>query len=256
LPINYQPGVRYPLITWVYAGTVYGDEPPRSVKLNHPSSLSLQLLAAHGYAVLLPSMPLKPEGEASDPFFELTKGVIPAIDKAIQMGVVDSDRLAVMGVSFGGYTVYGLISQTNRFKAAIALAAMSDLVSLYGQFDARYRYTEFPHEFLSQVELAESGQIRMGGPPWKDYARYLRNSPLFYVERIETPLMIIQGDMDYVSMQQGEAMFTSLYRRNRRAAFVRYWGEGHVLESPANISDMWRRIYGWFDQFLASPKLP
>ncbi len=254
LPINYQSGRRYPLITWVYAGVAYGDEPPPSANLNNATSLNLQLLAAHGFAVLLPSMPLSREGEASDPYFELTKGVLPAIDKAIELGIADANRLGVMGASFGGYTVYGLISQTNRFKTAVALAGVSDLVSLYGQFDARYRYSEFPHEYLTQVELSESGQIRMGGPPWKDYARYLRNSPLFYVERIETPLMIIQGDMDYVPMQQGEQLFTCLYRRNKRAAFVRYWGEGHVLESPANINDMWKRIYGWFDQFLAAPK--
>lgn len=254
LPINYQSGKRYPLITWVYAGITYGDEPPANTKLSNASSLNLQLLAARGFAVLLPSMPLGQEGEASDPYFELTKGVLPAIDKAIELGIADENRLGVMGASFGGYTVYGLISQTNRFKAAVALSGISDLISLYGMFDARYRYTDFPHEYLTQADLFESGQMRMGGPPWKDYQRYLRNSPLFYVDRIETPLMIIQGDMDYVSIQQGEQMFTSLYRRNKRASFVRYWGEGHVLESPANVNDMWKRIYGWFDEFLTSPE--
>jgi dipeptidyl aminopeptidase/acylaminoacyl peptidase len=98
--------------------------------------------------------------------------------------------------------------------------------------------------------MAEAGQLRMGSPPWKDFYRYLRNSPLFYVDRIETPLMIIQGDLDYVAMQQGEQVFTALHRQNKRAMFVRYWGEGHVLESPANIRDLWGRIYGWFDQLL------
>lgn len=62
--------------------------------------------------------------------------------------------------------------------------------------------------------------------------------------------MIIQGDMDYVAMQQGEQFFTALYRQNKRAVFVRYWGEGHILDSPANIRDMWQRIYAWFDEFL------
>lgn len=51
-------------------------------------------------------------------------------------------------------------------------------------------------------------------------------------------------------MQQGEQVFTALHRRNKRATFVRYWGEGHVLESPANIRDLWERIYDWFDSFL------
>ncbi|NJP22434.1 MAG: prolyl oligopeptidase family serine peptidase [Hydrococcus sp. CRU_1_1] len=61
--------------------------------------------------------------------------------------------------------------------------------------------------------------------------------------------MIIQGDMDYVPIQQGEEFFASLYRQEKRAEFVRYWGEGHVLSSPANIKDMWERIFAWFNEF-------
>jgi dipeptidyl aminopeptidase/acylaminoacyl peptidase len=102
------------------------------------------------------------------------------------------------------------------------------------------------------MSLLEAGQARMGNPPWKDLARYVRNSPLYYVERVETPLMIVQGDMDYVALQQGEQFFTALHRQNKRAAFVRYWGEGHVLEAPANVRDMWQRVYAWFDEFLGA----
>lgn len=251
LPIGYQEGTRYPLVTLVYAGTVFGDNPPGMARsINQSSSLNYQLLAAHGYAVLFPSMPLKPEGEASDPYLELTKGVLPAVDKVIELGIADPKRLGVLGQSYGGYSTYGLITQTNRFQAAVSLAGLSDLVSLYGVFDARFRYDEFPHERVFSMSLAETGQVRMGNPLWKDFGRYLRNSPLFYVERIETPLMIVQGDLDFVAMQQGEQIFTALYRQNKRAEFVRYWGEGHVLESAANIRDLWTRIYGWLDQFL------
>ena len=64
--------------------------------------------------------------------------------------------------------------------------------------------------------------------------------------------MIVQGDMDYVTINQGEEFFTALYRQHKRARFVRYWGEGHVLESPANIKDLWQRMYAWFDEFFAA----
>ncbi len=101
--------------------------------------------------------------------------------------------------------------------------------------------------------LAESGQHRLGAPPWKDPQRYIRNSPLFYADRVETPLLIIQGDMDYVPLQQGEQFFSALYRQGKRARFVRYWGEGHVLEGPPNIRDMWEQIFAWFHEFLAAP---
>jgi dipeptidyl aminopeptidase/acylaminoacyl peptidase len=250
LPVGYQEGKHYPLVAWVYAGSVAGDTPTSLANINQTLGLNLQLLVAHGYAVLLPSMPLKPSGEASDPYMELTKGVLPAIDKLIESGIADPKRLGVIGQSFGGYSTYGLVTQTNRFKAAVSLAGTADLISQYSLFDARIRYEEFAHEQLFFQAIAETGPTRMGNPPWKDEARYLRNSPLSYVERVETPLMIIQGDMDYVAMQQGEQFFTALYRQNKRAAFVRYWGEGHVLDSPANIRDMWHRMFAWFDEFL------
>jgi dipeptidyl aminopeptidase/acylaminoacyl peptidase len=80
--------------------------------------------------------------------------------------------------------------------------------------------------------------------------RYVRNSPITYAERVTTPLMIVQGDMDYVPIQQGEKFFTALYRQNKAASFVRYWGEGHIIESPANVSDLWTRIYAWLAQFV------
>ncbi len=250
LPIGYQEGTKYPLVTWVYAGSVAREKPSSLANLNEAISLNLQLLAAHGYAVLLPSMPLSEEGVTSDPYMELSKGVLPAVDKTVELGIADPKRLGVMGQSFGGFSTYGLVTQTNRFQAAVALAGLSDLTSLYAQFDARQRYDAFPQEDLFYMFLAESGQERLGKPPWKDFGRYIRNSPIFYVERVETPLMIIQGDMDYVAMQQGEQFFMSLYRQNKRAQFIRYWGEGHVLEGPANIRDMWQRIYAWFDEFL------
>jgi hypothetical protein len=90
----------------------------------------------------------------------------------------------------------------------------------------------------------------MGNPPWKDLGRYIRNSPISYVDRVQTPLLIVQGDMDEGSpIQQGEEFFTSLNREGKRVRFVRYLGEGHVLQSPANIRDFWMRTYAWLDEF-------
>jgi len=249
LPPNYQSGKRYPLVTYVYAGAIMGDRSPLFASLNQGSFLNLQLLAARGYAVLVPSMPLKPMGEAGDPYMELTKGVLPAVDKAIELGIVDPQRLAVMGHSYGGYSTYGLVTQTNRFNAAIAIAGISDLVSSYGVYDYGFRYQDFLEDFPSLQASFESGQLRMGNPPWKDWGRYLRNSPLFYVDRVQTALMMVHGDLDYVAIQQGEEFFRALYRQGKRARLIRYWGEGHILGSPANIRDMWTQIYAWLDEF-------
>jgi len=246
LPLNYQEGQQVPLLVLLYGGLIYGDVPPRSTQLSNDLQSLPQLLASHGYAVLLPSMPVKGE-----PCSDVTTGVMTAVDKVIEMGIADPKRLGVMGLSYGGYNTYCLVTKTNRFRAALAGAAASDLTSLWGEFDARHRYSAFPQESSSMKWQVESLQYRMGNPPWKDKERYARNSPLSYVEKVETPVMIVQGDMDYVGIQQGEQFFTALYRQNKRAQFVRYWGEGHSIESPVNFRDMWQRIFAWFDEHLS-----
>jgi dipeptidyl aminopeptidase/acylaminoacyl peptidase len=253
LPVGYKEGQRYPMITWVYAGRVYGDSVTPDLRVGFPNWLSQQQLAAHGFAVLLPSIPLGPDGGPGDPFLDIPKGVLPAVDKAIDLGIADPDRLGVMGQSFGGYTTYSLITQTTRFKAAVAMAGLVDEASTYGTFDPMFRYGSAPQESLFSLSLAESGQARMGNPPWKDQARYIRNSPISYVDRVQTPVMIIHGDMDIVPMEQAELFFVSLYRQNKRARFVRYWGEGHFISSMANNIDMWHRVCAWFDELL-TPK--
>jgi dipeptidyl aminopeptidase/acylaminoacyl peptidase len=185
---------------------------------------------------------------------ELPKGVLPAVDKAIEMGIADPKRLGVMGQSFGGYSTLGLITDTNRFQAAVSTAGFSDLLSWYGSMDTRFRYEDYPLDWpLPAAALEDSNDFRFRNPPWRDAGRYLRNSPISYVDRVETPVLIIHGDMDFVSIQQSEEYFLSLYRQNKRARFIRYWGEGHVLDSPANVRDMWRQIFAWFDEYLKKP---
>ena len=145
LPPGYTEGRFYPTITSVYAGRVYGERRPSVTYMNQAHSVTnLQLLAARGYAVLLPSMPLTDPIESGskkeNPYQELSKGVLPAVDHLIEVGIADEDRLGLIGHSYGGYSVYGLITQTDRFKAAVASAASSNLVSKYGTFDVRTRY--------------------------------------------------------------------------------------------------------------------
>jgi len=259
LPVNYQSSKRYPLVSFVYPGvSAVKYMASTMARLNYSNPLNLQLLASHGYAVLLAPMPMPPSADGksqagSDPYMELTKGVLPAVDKAIELGIADPKRLAVMGQSFGGYSTYGLVTLTNRFQAAIALAGPCDFISFYGTFEARSRYEPYSHEDVWPQFSLETGWGRMGNPPWKDLARYVRNSPLFYVDRVRTPVLIVQGDMDFVPIAQGEEFFTALYRQGKRARFVRYWGEGHFLASPANIRDLWMQIYAWLDEFLAAP---
>ena len=90
----------------------------------------------------------------------------------------------------------------------------------------------------------------MGVPPWDDRLQWIENSPIYYLNRVETPLLLIHGDLDFVSLAQAEEMFSGLKRLEKEVEFVRYFGEGHVLSKPANIRDSWQRIVGWFDKHL------
>ncbi len=251
LPVGYEAGKRYPLVTWVYASSLFNDTLSASFEKGSTSSLNPQLFTAHGYAVLFPSMPLKPDGVASDPYIDLPKGVISAVDKVIDLGIADPKRLAVAGHSYGGYSTYTLVSYTNRFQAAIAMDGDANLLTSYAKFDADQRYWDNAQERREGATWSETSQGRMGEPPWSNLWGYLRNSPFFYLDRIQTPLMIIQSDMDFVPIIHAEEMFSGLYRLGKTARFVRYWGEGHSPASPANIRDMWNRIYQWLDEYLA-----
>lgn len=254
LPYGYTAGRRYPLIVHVYAGSLapVGNwaNPYRFVSRSYIDPL---IRAGRGYAVLVPSIPLESMGKASDPMLEIHKSVQPAIDKVVEMGIADSDRLGVMGHSYGGYTVYSLVTQTDRFKAAVAYAGATDLLSLYGGLDPRYRFSELGNAWSRPFGL-EAQQHRMGSPPWKDLDRYLRNSPYIHADKVITPVLMIHGELDSYPLSQAEEFFVALNRLGKRAKLVRYLAEGHVVESPGNIMDMWEHILNWFDQFLQNPQ--
>jgi dipeptidyl aminopeptidase/acylaminoacyl peptidase len=244
LPIGYEPGHRYPLVTWVYPGQSAADAVMQH-KLNVPLFLNLQLLCARGYAVLIPSMPYDGGEEI---YGRLTSGVLGALDAVIEMGIADSEKVAVMGHSGGGFAVYGLISQTTRFKVAIASAGPSNLISMYGSFGGGERYLRTGVMPWS-VAAIEGGIFRLP-PPWKKRWTYLLNSPTSFVDRIATPLLIIHGDLDFVPVTQADEMFVALERQGKRVRYARYLGEGHDLESPANIRDVWGQIYRWLSEYL------
>src|SRR5262249_61661658 len=94
-----------------------------------------------------------------------TKGVLTAVDKVVEIGIADPERIGVMGNSYGGYSALGLGTQTSRFKAAVVAAGITDLVSVYGAFDPETRYAD-TYIPSSQRVLTEKGEFRLGGAVW------------------------------------------------------------------------------------------
>ena len=246
LPVGYQPQRRYPVILNVYPGQSGARE---NSFFHYP-----ELAAAAGFVVIYPQMGFvagRQYGMATrDLYFEVANGALPAIDKAVALGIADPERLFVEGVSAGGFATLTLLQQSARFKAAVAVAGVYDWASDWGTFAAKGRYGED----IAHLEIGFAGEYLEQRPatatPWSDLGLYQRNSPLTYVERVRAPVLLIHGDQDSnVPLQQSEQMFSALVRLQKRASFVRYWGEAHRLENPANLRDLWQRRLAWFDEF-------
>jgi dipeptidyl aminopeptidase/acylaminoacyl peptidase len=239
LPANYQEGRRYPLVVSVYGGST-------------PSNNAYQFagkggLATHGYAVLRPDTPL----HVGSPMSDLLKTVMPGVDKVIELGIADPDRLGVMGHSYGGYSTLALICQTRRFKAAIASDGISDLLSFYGTMEKNGSSV--------WIGWSEEGQGHMGGTPWQFMQRYLENSPIYYLDRISTPLLLVHGALDEaVPPAQSEQVFVGLRRLGKEVVYARYEGEGHspAYWGHANQVDYEARILEWFDTHIGEKAPP
>jgi dipeptidyl aminopeptidase/acylaminoacyl peptidase len=244
LPVGYQPGRRYPMVTWVYQSLVQTAQPPRLASISMLNPLNLQTLASRGYAVLLPSMP----GLTHD-YKRLTTGVLPAIDKAVEMGIADPDRLAVMGQSNGGFSTYGLITQTNRFKAAIALAGMTDFSSIAMEFEGDYLGPGATEVGLTYGRFDVLETRMEFGLPWNSLVTH-RNSPISHVDFVQTPLLQLHGDHDGVPIAQAQEFFTAMQRLGKRARLVEYIGDDHVLQSPANARHSWEQIFEWLAEYV------
>jgi dipeptidyl aminopeptidase/acylaminoacyl peptidase len=256
LPPGYRPGRRYPMITYIYP--IYNFSAPTipwqmtEEGLSSEDATNMQIAAAHGYAVLFPSIPVAYR-DRDLVRLKVVNDVLPAVAAAVRRGFADPRRLAVWGYSYGGEAVMDLITRTNRFRAAIASSGLSDLISAYGGLNAQNKYSNWAEENVFEQSMIESGELNLGGPPWKDWLRYVENSPIFSVNYVHTPLLLTHGDLDgNVPMQESEEFFRALARQGKPVRFVRYWGEGHVLTNPANIRDYWQQVFRWLNRYLSS----
>lgn len=230
LPPGYREGQPLPTIVWVYGGQNGSDAVHTFGLRGDTPVFDMHILATRGYAVMFPDAPLN-EGT---PIKDLLKTVMPAVDAAIAQGYADPDRLAVMGQSYGAYSVLSLISRTDRFKAAVVTATVinPDLLAAYLEMD--------DNGSPSWIGYFEQGQGGMGGSPWQDRTRYLDNSPVYDFDKIRTPLLMAQGAEDG-RLLGSDATFVALRRLGKDVEYRIYEGEGHTLLRRPNVRDFWLR---------------
>lgn len=161
-----------------------------------------------------------------------------------------------MGHSNGGYSTIALIVQTKRFKAAIEVDGMDELISLYGEMDS--------HRASYGIGVLEHELDVMGGTPWQFRERYIENSPIFYFDRVETPLLIVHGSEDkIVAPFLADQVFVALRRLGKEVEYAKYENAGHFPDnSYGNELDFLNRMIAWFDKYLraapshAGPQVP
>ena len=223
-----------PMIVSVYAGGFHSHAfntfaLGQSVGGGHPG-----MFVSRGYALFLPDFPV----QKTEPYKQFSDVILRGVDAAIATKKVDAERLGIIGHSFGGYTVNVLITQTTRFKAAVASASEGNLISGFLTSTVSGRY--------------ESGQVGMGGSLWEFPQRYIEGSPVFHLDRVETPLLLIHGDQDFIRFERAQEMFTGLAYLGKEVMLLKYkeadhW---HGIWSNEKLSDYWERVLNWFDEYL------
>jgi dipeptidyl aminopeptidase/acylaminoacyl peptidase len=227
-PIGYEKGRKYPTVFELYETFFDNGFNGRAA-----------LLAGQGYAVFHPSVNLV----VGRPGESWAKGVTAAANKLIDMGIADPDRLGVHGTSYGGYATVLLLTETDRFKAAINVSGKVDMISFY---------TDSERLGVRNTHAPEKSQDRIGGTLWEFPERYIEHSAIFRLDRVKTPLLTISGDQDpNVPANQSRELYYALRRLGKEVEWVRYTNGGHrPPNSVAESIDFEQRMVAWYDKFL------
>ncbi len=242
-PGNYQPGKRYPVLVYYYRFFSQRLNEFNEPVVNHRPSFPLY--ASNGYVVFLPDIRF----EVGRPGFSATKCLVPGVQKLIDMGVADPDAIGLHGHSWSGYQTAFVITQTDIFAAAVAGAPVSNMTSAYSGI--RWE------SGLARQFQYEQTQSRIGGSLWEYPERYIENSPVFFADKIHTPLLTMFGDEDgAVPWYQGIELYLATRRLGKESIFLQYRGEPHHPQKYANKLDYAIKMKQYFDHYLKGEPAP
>lgn len=243
-PENFDPSKKYPLLVNFYEKSSDGIHRHRHPRAER-SSLNYSFYASRGYVIFNPDVTYR----VGYPGESAYNCVIPGITSLIEKGFIDKDNIGVQGHSWGGYQIAYLVTKTDIFKAAESGAPVPNMISAYGGI--RW-WTGLSRQF--QYEHTQS---RIGGTPWEYPTRYFENSPIFNIDKINTPLLIMHNDADgHVPWYQGIEFFVSLRRLGKPSWFLNYNGEPHWPLKLQNRTDFSIRMAQFFDYYLKGAGKP
>jgi dipeptidyl aminopeptidase/acylaminoacyl peptidase len=241
-PEDFDPKKRYPLIAYFYERLSDGLHtylPPAPT----PSRLNISFFVSRGYLVLAPDIEYR-NGYPGRSAFDY---VVSGVRAVVRRGWADSTRMGLQGQSWGGYQAAYIITRTPLFRAAWAGAPVANMTSAYGGI--RWE------SGLNRQFQYEHSQSRIGATLWEKPALYIENSPLFHLDRVRTPLVIMANDADgAVPWYQGIEFFTAMRRLGKPVWMLNYNGEAHNLVERRNRKDIQVREQQFFDWMLKGEK--
>ncbi|HEV8446280.1 MAG TPA: prolyl oligopeptidase family serine peptidase [Gemmatimonadaceae bacterium] len=242
-PENFDPNKKYPLIAYFYeilSNNLYSYVPPTGRNVINPTHY-----VSNGYLVFEPDIVY----ETGFPGQSAVRSIVSGVESLERRGFVDEKHLGIQGQSWGGYQTAYTITQTHMFAAAMAGAPVVNMTSAYGGI----RWGTG----ISREGQYEVGQSRIGKPLVEAPQLYMQNSPLFYLDRITTPLFIMNNDADdAVPWYQGIEFFVNMRRLGKEVYFIDYNNDVHNPASRANQKDIAMRMQQFFDNKLKGTPAP
>ena len=245
LPEDFDPGKKYPMLVYFYERSSDGLH-QHAIPSPSRSTINRAYCTSNGYIVFVPDITYKDGFPGQSAYNAIMSGTKAMVER---YPYIDRENLGLQGQSWGGYQIAYLVTQTNMFKAAMAGAPVSNMVSAYGAIrweSGRSRQFQY-----------ENTQSRIGGTLWEKPLRYIENSPVFFADKIETPLLIMHNDNDgAVPWYQGIELFMAMRRLSKPVWMLVYNNEAHNLRQWPNRMDLSVRMYQFFDHYLKGAPAP
>jgi len=244
-PDNFSSEKKYPLMVYIYETLHQGlhrfQDPSPGTTINNPYYVS------NGYILWMPDI----EYGTGYPGRDALKCVLPGIHMLIREGYIDPKAIGIAGHSWGGYQIAYMVTQTDIFAAAESGAPVSNMVSAYNGI-------RWGSGMVRQFQY-ERTQSRLGASLWEVPLRYIENSPIFWADKVQTPILILHNDEDgAVPWYQGIEYIMALRRLKKEAYMFNYIGEGHGISKRKRVNqkDWTQRMAEFFDYHLKGKPAP
>lgn len=244
-PENFDPAKKYPLLVYFYE-THTGNKNRYNIPAPSASIINISYCVSNEYIVFVPDIRYQTGQPGEDAYDYIISGT----EMMEKKGYIDTNRMALQGQSWGGYQTAYLITRTGKkFRAALAGAPVANMTSAYGGI--RWKAG------INRSMQYENGQSRLGVTMWENRDAYIKNSPLFFADKIETPLLIMNNDNDgAVPWYQGIEFYIALRRLRKPVWMLVYNGEEHNLMKIWNREDFTIRMMQFFDHYLKGKPAP